>query len=46
MSDQRSGKALARLGQIGVQLDLDARRPAALPDAVRARAARLLVAPA
>jgi acyl-CoA thioester hydrolase len=46
MSDPRSGKALARLGQFGVQLDLDARRPAALPDAVRARAQRLLVAPA
>jgi acyl-CoA thioester hydrolase len=44
MSDPRSGKALARLGQFGVQLDLDARRPAPLPAAVRARAQRLLVA--
>lgn len=46
MSDPRNGKELARLGQFGVQLDLDARRPAALPEAMRARAARLLVAPA
>ena len=44
MSDPRNGKALARLGQFGVQLDLDARRPVALSEAIRARAARLLVA--
>ncbi|HJU20833.1 MAG TPA: thioesterase family protein [Stellaceae bacterium] len=45
MTDPRTGKELARLGQFGVQLDLDARRPAALPDEIRARAARLLAAP-
>jgi acyl-CoA thioesterase FadM len=45
MSDPRSGRRLARLGQFGVQLDLDRRRPAALPDEIRARAQRLLIAP-
>lgn len=45
MSDPRTGRELARLGQFGVQLDLDARRPAPLPDDLRARARRLLVAP-
>jgi acyl-CoA thioester hydrolase len=44
MSDPRSGKELARLGQFGVQLDLDSRRPTALPEAIRTRAARLLIA--
>jgi acyl-CoA thioesterase FadM len=34
---------LARMGQFGVQLDLDTRRPAALPEALRTAAARLLV---
>jgi acyl-CoA thioesterase FadM len=43
MSDPRTGEELARLGQFGVQLDLDARRPAALPEALRARAAELLM---
>jgi acyl-CoA thioesterase FadM len=33
----------ARLGQFGVQLDLDTRRPAALPEALRSAATRLLV---
>jgi acyl-CoA thioesterase FadM len=46
MSDPRSGRRLARLGQFGVQLDLDRRRPAALPQEIRERAARLLIAPA
>jgi acyl-CoA thioester hydrolase len=46
MSDPRSGRRLARLGQFGVQLDLDRRRPAALPEEIRARAQRLLIAPA
>ena len=46
MSDPRTGRELARLGQFGVQLDLDARRPAPLPDEIRAHARRLLVAPA
>ena len=44
MSDPRSGAEFARLGQFGVQLDLDARRPAPLPDEIRARAAPLLLA--
>jgi acyl-CoA thioesterase FadM len=42
MSD-RSGREIARLGQFGVQLDLDARRPAAISPEFRARAARLVV---
>ncbi len=44
MSDPRSGTEFARLGQFGVQLDLDARRPSPLPDEIRARAAPLLLA--
>jgi acyl-CoA thioesterase FadM len=44
MSDPRNGVEFARLGQFGVQLDLDARRPAPLPDEIRARAAPLLLA--
>ena len=40
----RGGAEIARLGQYGVNLDLDARRPAKLPDEARARAAPLLVA--
>ena len=44
MTDPRSGREFARLGQFGVQLDLDARRPAPLPDPVRAAAARLVLA--
>jgi acyl-CoA thioesterase FadM len=43
MSDPADGSEFARLGQFGVQLDLDARRPAALPEALRSAAARLLV---
>jgi acyl-CoA thioesterase FadM len=43
MSDPRSGTEFARLGQFGVQLDLDARRSAPLPEPVRAAAARLLL---
>jgi acyl-CoA thioesterase FadM len=43
MSDPNSGREFARLGQFGVQLDLDARRPTAFPEALRATAARLLV---
>jgi acyl-CoA thioesterase FadM len=43
MSDPRSGIEFARLSQFGVQLDLDARRPAPLPEEIRARAARLLL---
>ncbi len=43
MSDPRTGAELAQLGQFGVQLDLDARRPAPLPPEIRERAARLLL---
>ena len=43
MSDPRSGAAVAQLGQYGVNLDLDARRPAGWPDDVRTRAAALVV---
>jgi acyl-CoA thioesterase FadM len=43
MSDPAGGQELARMSQFGVQLDLDARRPAALPEALRSAAARLLV---
>jgi acyl-CoA thioesterase FadM len=44
MCDPADGSEFARLGQFGVQLDLDTRRPAALPDALKSAAARLLVA--
>lgn len=37
-----SGKLLATLSQTGVHLDLDKRRPARLPDMIRARAQALL----
>jgi acyl-CoA thioesterase FadM len=43
MCDPATGAEFARLGQFGVQLDLDARRPAALPEELRAAAAKRLV---
>ena len=43
LSDPRSGAAVAQMGQYGVNLDLDARRPAKWPEAVRARAEKLVV---
>jgi len=43
MRDPRDGREIARLGQFGVQLDLDARRPSAWPEPIRARAVELLV---
>jgi acyl-CoA thioesterase FadM len=43
MCDPTTGAEYARLGQFGVQLDLDTRRPAAVPERLRAAAARLLV---
>jgi acyl-CoA thioester hydrolase len=43
MCNPGTGAEYARMGQFGVQLDLDARRPAALPEGLRAAAARLLV---
>ena len=43
MTNPRTGAEVARLGQFGVNLDLDARRPARWPDDIRARAAALVV---
>lgn len=43
LTDPRSGKEIARLGQFGVNLDLDARRPARWADDVRDRAAALVI---
>ena len=43
MCDPATAAEYARLGQFGVQLDLDTRRPAALPEHLRAAAARLVV---
>jgi acyl-CoA thioesterase FadM len=43
MTDPHSGREIARLGQYGVNLDLDARRPARWPDEVRTRAAKLVI---
>jgi hypothetical protein len=44
MADVRTGAEVARLSQFGVNLDLDARRPARWPDDIRRRA-EALVAP-
>lgn len=43
LCDPGNGEEYARLGQFGVQLDLDARRPAPLPPALRSAATRLLI---
>ena len=43
MLDPANGGEFARLSQFGVQLDLDARRPAALPEPLRAAASRFVV---
>ena len=43
MTDPRTGQEIARLGQYGVNLDLNARRPARWPDHIRTRAAKLVV---
>jgi acyl-CoA thioesterase FadM len=43
MTDARTGAEIARLSQYGVNLDLDARRPARWPDDIRNRAAALVV---
>jgi len=43
MTEPRSDREVARLGQYGVNLDLDARRPARWPDDIRARAAKLVI---
>jgi acyl-CoA thioesterase FadM len=41
MADPRTGAEVARLSQFGVNLDLDARRPARWPEEIRQRAAAL-----
>jgi acyl-CoA thioesterase FadM len=43
MIDPTDGGELALLSQFGVQLDLDTRRPAPLPEPLRAAAARLVI---
>lgn len=43
MTDARTGAEIARLSQFGVNLDLDARRPAHWPEEIRRRAAALVV---
>jgi acyl-CoA thioesterase FadM len=43
MTDPRSGAEVALLSQYGVNLDLDARRPARWPDDIRSRATALVV---
>ena len=43
MTDARTGAEIALLSQYGVNLDLDARRPAHWPDTIRNRAAPLVV---
>ena len=43
MTDKRTGAEIARLSQYGVNLDLDARRPARWPDEIRRRAEALVV---
>lgn len=44
MTNARDGTEIARLSQYGVNLDLDARRPARWPEEIRQRAAALIVA--
>jgi acyl-CoA thioesterase FadM len=43
MRDPLTGGEFARLGQFGVQLDLDKRRPAILPEPLRLAATRMLI---
>jgi acyl-CoA thioesterase FadM len=43
MCNPADGSEFARLGQFGVQLDLETRRPAVLPEALKAAAQRLLL---
>jgi len=43
MSDAKTGQEVARLGQFGVTLDLDKRRPAALEPELRAKAEQLVL---
>ena len=43
MTNERTGERVATLDQLGVHLDMDARRPTPLPDALRDRAKAILV---
>lgn len=43
LTNARTGAEIARMGQFGVNLDLDARRPARWPDTIRDRAAALVI---
>jgi acyl-CoA thioesterase FadM len=43
LTDPRTGAEIARLSQYGVNLDLDARRPARWPDEIREKAAALVI---
>jgi acyl-CoA thioesterase FadM len=43
MTDARNGNEIALVGQFGVNLDLDARRPARWPEEIRTRAAALVI---
>lgn len=43
MTNERNGERVATLEQLGVHLDMDARRPTPLPDAIRERAKAILV---
>ncbi|MGH7355100.1 MAG: acyl-CoA thioesterase [Candidatus Rokuibacteriota bacterium] len=43
MTNERSGERVASLEQLGVHLDMDARKSTPLPDALRARARAVLV---
>ena len=45
MFNGRTGRLVATLDQFGVHLDVDARRPTPLPDALRERARAILVRP-
>ena len=43
MSNERSGERVATLEQLGVHLNIDARRPTPLPDALREKARAVVV---
>jgi acyl-CoA thioesterase FadM len=43
MTNERTGERVASLEQLGVHLDMDARRPTPLPDTIRDRAKAILV---
>jgi acyl-CoA thioesterase FadM len=43
MTNERTTERIATLEQLGVHLDMDARRPTPLPDAIRERAKAVLV---